>query len=54
MLRLGSTSKTRAMLLNKFGVSFKQEASNFNEDSIITTDPKLLFMKQQKASSIRV
>jgi septum formation protein len=40
MLRLGSTSKTRAMLLNKFGVSFKQEASNFNEDSITTADPK--------------
>jgi len=45
MLRLGSTSKTRAMLLDKFGVSFKQEASNFYEDSIIPLIQKLLFMK---------
>jgi septum formation protein len=40
MIRLCSSSKTRALLLQKAGIEFIQEAINFDEDSIIATSPK--------------
>jgi len=40
MLRLASTSQTRAMLLSDAGVAFKQESVDFDEDSIIASSPK--------------
>ena len=40
MLRLASSSPTRAMLLNNANVAFKQESVDFDEDSIIASSPK--------------
>ncbi|MFV0561460.1 septum formation inhibitor Maf [Malaciobacter mytili] len=40
MIRLGSNSPTRALLLKNFGIDFIQSGGNFDEDSIITTNPK--------------
>jgi septum formation protein len=40
MLRLASSSQTRAMLLRDAGVAFKQESVDFDEDSIIASTPK--------------
>lgn len=40
MLRLGSNSPTRALLLKKFGIDFIQNGGDFDEDSIKTTNPK--------------
>lgn len=40
MIRLGSNSPTRALLLNKFNIDFIQNGGNFDEDSIKTLNPK--------------
>ena len=40
MLRLCSSSQTRAMLLGEAGIEFFQESKDFDEDSIIATSPK--------------
>lgn len=40
MIRLGSNSPTRALILNNFGIEFTQNGGNFDEDSITTTNPK--------------
>ena len=40
MLRLCSTSQTRAMLLKDAGVAFMQESVDFDEDSIVASSPK--------------
>jgi len=40
MIRLASSSITRAKLLHKAGIEFIQESVDFDEDSIIATDPK--------------
>ncbi|MDY0116621.1 MAG: septum formation inhibitor Maf [Sulfurimonadaceae bacterium] len=40
MLRLASSSKTRADLLKKANISFVQESVDFDEDSIKATSPK--------------
>lgn len=40
MLRLGSNSPTRALILKNFGIDFIQCGGSFDEDSIKTTDPK--------------
>ncbi len=40
MIRLGSNSTTRALLLKKFGIKFIQNGGYFDENSITTTDPK--------------
>jgi len=40
MIRLCSTSQTRAKLLQKFNVDFTQSKIDFNEDSIKTSDAK--------------
>ena len=40
MIRLGSNSPTRALLLKNFGIDFIQNGGNFDEDSIKTTNPK--------------
>ena len=40
MIRLGSNSPTRALLLKKFGIDFIQNGGSFDEDSIKTTNPK--------------
>lgn len=40
MIRLGSNSPTRALLLKNFGIPFIQNGGNFDEDSIKTTNPK--------------
>lgn len=40
MLRLGSSSVTRAQLLRAAGIPFFQESVDFDEDSIIATSPK--------------
>jgi septum formation protein len=39
MIRLGSNSHTRAMILKEHGISFIQGGSDFDEDSITTKDP---------------
>ena len=40
MIRLGSNSPTRALILNTFGIDFIQNGGEFDEDSIQTTNPK--------------
>ena len=40
MLRLASSSQTRAMLLEEAGISFLQESVDFDEESIIASSPK--------------
>ncbi|MDQ7044887.1 MAG: septum formation inhibitor Maf [Sulfurimonas sp.] len=40
MIRLCSSSATRAMLLNQAGIEFFQESKDFDEDAIIATSPK--------------
>lgn len=40
MLRLGSNSPTRALLLNNANITFIQNGGSFDEDSIKTTNPK--------------
>ena len=40
MIRLGSNSPTRALILNTHGIDFIQNGGDFDEDSIITTNPK--------------
>lgn len=40
MIRLGSKSPTRALILNNFKIDFIQNGGDFDEDSIITTNPK--------------
>jgi len=40
MLRLCSSSQTRAMLLEEAGVAFEQESVDFDEESIIADSPK--------------
>ena len=45
MIRLGSNSITRALLLEEHHIEFVQNGGNFDEDSITTKDPKE-FVKQ--------
>ncbi|MFW3345500.1 septum formation inhibitor Maf [Aliarcobacter butzleri] len=40
MIRLGSNSPTRALILKNFGIDFIQNGGYFDEDSIKTTNPK--------------
>ena len=40
MIRLGSNSPTRALILNTFEIDFIQNGGEFDEDSIQTTNPK--------------
>lgn len=40
MIRLGSSSQTRAELLEKAGIKFIQQSVEFDEESIISTCPK--------------
>lgn len=40
MIRLGSNSPTRALILKNFGIDFIQNGGDFDEDSITTTNPK--------------
>jgi septum formation protein len=40
VIRLGSTSVTRAKLLNDFGIAFIQSGCDFDENSIVATSPK--------------
>ena len=40
MIRLGSNSPTRATILTDFKIDFIQNGGNFDEDSILTNDPK--------------
>lgn len=40
MIRLGSNSPTRALILKTFGIDFIQNGGTFDEDSITTTNPK--------------
>jgi len=40
MLRLASSSGTRAMLLQKAGIAFVQESVDFDEESIVAKSPK--------------
>jgi len=40
LLRLGSNSPTRALLLNNANITFIQNGGSFDEDSIKTTNPK--------------
>ena len=40
MIRLGSNSSTRALILNNFKIDFIQNGGSFDEDSIKTTNPK--------------
>lgn len=40
MIRLGSNSPTRALILKNFGIDFIQNGGSFDEDSIKTTNPK--------------
>ena len=40
MIRLASSSQTRALLLNEAGIEFIQESVDFDEDKIIASSPK--------------
>ncbi len=40
MIRLASSSQTRAMLLTNANIVFKQESVDFDEDSIVASSPK--------------
>ncbi|WP_415397390.1 septum formation inhibitor Maf [Sulfurimonas sp. CS5] len=40
MIRLASSSQTRAMLLREAGIEFIQESVDFDEDAIIASSPK--------------
>jgi len=40
LIRLGSNSPTRAMILKNFDIDFIQNGGSFDEDSITTTNPK--------------
>ncbi|RXJ91227.1 septum formation inhibitor Maf [Arcobacter sp. CECT 8983] len=40
MLRLGSNSPTRALILRNFKIDFIQNGGDFDEDTILTTNPK--------------
>jgi len=40
LLRLGSNSPTRALILKNFGIDFIQNGGDFDEDSVKTTNPK--------------
>ena len=40
MIRLGSNSPTRALILENFKIDFIQNGGTFDEDSILTTNPK--------------
>ena len=40
LIRLGSNSPTRAIILKNFGIDFIQNGGDFDEDSITTTNPK--------------
>ena len=40
MIRLASSSQTRALLLNEAGIEFIQENIDFDEDKIIASSPK--------------
>jgi len=40
MIRLASSSVTRAQLLKEAGIEFIQESKDFDEDSIVATSPK--------------
>jgi len=40
LIRLGSNSPTRALILNKFKLDFVQNGGSFDEDSIGTDNPK--------------
>jgi septum formation protein len=40
VIRLGSNSKTRALLLKQHGIKFIQNGGNFDEDQITTSDPR--------------
>ena len=40
MIRLGSNSPTRSLLLKNSGIDFIQNGGDFDEDSITTTNPK--------------
>lgn len=40
MIRLASSSSTRAQLLSEAGVEFIQQSVDFDEDSIVATSPK--------------
>jgi len=40
LLRLGSNSVTRATILNAFDIKFIQNGGSFDEDSLLTKDPK--------------
>ena len=40
MIRLASSSQTRALLLKKCGISFLQQSVDFDEEKIISTCPK--------------
>jgi septum formation protein len=40
LIRLGSNSPTRALILKEHGIDFIQNGGDFDEDSITTTNPK--------------
>ncbi len=40
MIRLASSSQTRAMLLKEAGIAFMQESVDFDEDAIVASSPK--------------
>ena len=40
MIRLASSSQTRAILLQEFGIPFLQQSVDFDEESIISSRPK--------------
>lgn len=40
LIRLGSNSQTRALLLKEHGIEFIQQGGNFDEDALTTTQPK--------------
>jgi septum formation protein len=45
MIRLGSNSKTRALILKSSNIDFVQNGSNFDEDSVNEIEPKKFVIK---------
>jgi len=48
MIRLGSNSKTRALILKQNNIKFIQTGGEFDEDSITTKDPREFVIKATK------
>lgn len=54
MIRLGSNSPTRALILKNFDIDFIQNGGDFDEDSIKTTNPKSFCYEATKGKFLQL